>query len=209
MNGLAGYNSALQQAICATTMNEQLTFNELQAYRTNQLSGPARYRVERLLLENPFYADALAGLEAMQQTATARMIPSDQPTTEQLADLRDALHQRIHESATKKRLWPLWIATTTAAILLMLAIAIYLIYFAPKQSAKPRSKPTHSVTSVRSKQAKNRLLAWAIASSADQNKKYISGTLAQSRATARLSRISNRGTALSQSPNPTPKCLFS
>ncbi len=190
-------------------MNDQLTFSELQAYRANQLSGPARYRVERLLLENPFYADALAGLEAMQQTTTARMLPSDQPTTEQLADLRDALHQRIHESATKKRLWPLWIATTTATILLMLAIAIYLIYFAPKQPAKPRSKPTHSVTSVRSKQAKNRLVVWAIAGSADQNKKYTPGTLAQSRVTVRLSGTSNRGTALSQSPNPTPKCLFS
>ena len=137
-------------------MNDQLTFDELQAYRANQLSGPARYRVERLLLENPFYADALAGLEAMQQTAAARMRPSDQPTTEQLADLRNALHQRIHESATKKRLWPLWIATTTAAILLMLAIAIYLIYFSPKQSTKP--KPTHSVTGVWPERTKNQLV---------------------------------------------------
>ena len=125
-------------------MNDQLTFDELQAYRANQLSGPARYRVERLMLENPFYADALAGLEAMQQTAAA-----NQPTAEQLADLRDALHQRIHESATPKRLWPLWIATTTAAILFMLAIAIYFIYFAPKQPAKTKLKPAPSVTSMR------------------------------------------------------------
>lgn len=121
-------------------MNDQLTFNDLRAYQAGQLSGPARHRVERLLLENPFYADALAGLEAMQQTAT--------PTTEQLADLRTTLHQRIHESATKKRLWPLWIATTTAAILFMLAIAIYLIFFATKQPVKSRPKPSNSVTSM-------------------------------------------------------------
>lgn len=144
-------------------MNDQLTFDELQAYRANQLSGPARYRVERLLLENPFYADALAGLEAMQQTATA-----SQPTTEQLADLRDALHQRIHESATKKRLWPLWIATTTAVILFMLAIAIYLIYFAPKQSTKPSPKPVHSITGVRVDRTKERLSTGARAGCVSQ-----------------------------------------
>ncbi|WP_223860148.1 hypothetical protein [Spirosoma validum] len=122
-------------------MNDQLTFNDLRAYQAGKLSGPARHRVERILLENPFYADALAGLEAMQQTAT--------PTAEQLADLRTTLHQRIHESATKKRLWPLWIATTTAAILFMLAIAIYLIFFATKQPVKPTPKPANSATSLR------------------------------------------------------------
>jgi anti-sigma factor RsiW len=120
-------------------MNDQLTFDDLKAYQAGRLSGPARYRVERLLLEDPFYADALAGLEAMQQTAT--------PTTEQLASLRDALHQRIHESATQKRLWPLWIATTTAAILFMLAMAIYFIFFAPKRPV-PAPKSTHVHTSL-------------------------------------------------------------
>ena len=112
-------------------MNDQLTFDELRAYQAGRLSGPARHRVERLLLEDPFYADALAGLEAMQQTAL-------RPTADQLADLREALNERIHESATKKRLWPLWIATTTAAIVFMLAVAIYLIFFAPKSTVPPR-----------------------------------------------------------------------
>jgi anti-sigma factor RsiW len=113
-------------------MNDQLTFDDLRAYQAGLLSGPAQHRVERMLLEDPFYADALAGLEAMQKTATGR------PAAEQLADLRDTLHERIHASATQKRLWPLWIATTTAAILFMLAMAIYFIYFAPKhRPAKP------------------------------------------------------------------------
>ena len=127
-------------------MNDQLSFTDLQAYQAGQLSGPARYRVERLLLENPFYADALAGLEAMQQTAAGT---SARPTSEQLADLRDALHERIHESANRKRLWPLWIATTTAAILFMLAMAIYFIFFAPKQPIKPIQKSAPTVMRTR------------------------------------------------------------
>lgn len=123
-------------------MSDQLSFTDLQAYQSGQLSGPARYRVERILLENPFYADALAGLEAMQQTAAGA---AARPTAEQLADLRDALHERIHESANQKRLWPLWIATTTAAILFMLAMAIYFIFFAPKQPVKPIPKAAPTV----------------------------------------------------------------
>ncbi|PRY45469.1 hypothetical protein CLV58_102218 [Spirosoma oryzae] len=110
-------------------MSNQLTFDELRAYQAGQLSGPARHRVERALLEDPFYADALAGLEAMQQAA--------RPTPEQLSSLRDALQDRIHASATKKRLWHLWIATITAALLFVFAVAIYMIYFMPKKMAKP------------------------------------------------------------------------
>lgn len=122
-------------------MNNQLTFDDLRAYQAGLLSGPAQHRVERILLEDPFYADALSGLEAMHQTAADA---SGRPAAEQLADLRNTLHQRIHASANQKRLWPLWIATTTAAILFMLAMAIYFIFFAPKQPTKPSppSAPT-------------------------------------------------------------------
>ena len=110
-------------------MSNQLTFDELRAYQAGQLSGPDRHRVERALLEDPFYADALAGLEAMQQAAP--------PTPAQLSSLRDALQDRIHASATKKRLWHLWIATITAALLFVFAVAIYMIYFMPKKMVKP------------------------------------------------------------------------
>ena len=116
-------------------MNDQITFDDLQAYQAGLLSGPAQHRIERILLEDPFYADALAGLEAMHQTsANAPGRPAAQP----LADLRTMLDQRIQASANRKRLWPLWIATTTAAILFMLAMAIYFIFFAPKPTSKPR-----------------------------------------------------------------------
>ncbi len=127
-------------------MNDQLTFDDLRAYQAGLLSGPAQHRVERILLEDPFYADALAGLEAMQQTATNA---SGRPAAEQLADLRDTFHQRIHVSANRKRLWPLWIATTTAAILFMLAMAIYFIFFAPKQPTRPAPVSPSKVTAQR------------------------------------------------------------
>lgn len=115
-------------------MNDQITFDDLQAYQAGRLSGPAQHRVERLLLEDPFYADALAGLEAMHQTSANA---AGQPAAQPLADLRTMLDQRIQASANRKRLWPLWIATTTAAILFMLAMAIYFIFFMPKPAPKP------------------------------------------------------------------------
>ncbi len=115
-------------------MNDQLSSDDLRAYQAGRLSESARQRVERILRNDPFYADALAGLEAMHQKATTA---SGRPAAAQFADLRTALNRRIHASATRKRLWPLWIATTTAAILFMLAVAIYFIFFAPRHPAKP------------------------------------------------------------------------
>lgn len=100
---------------------DQLTVDDLRAYQAGQLSGTARHRVERLLLEQPFYADALAGLDALQQSGAS--LPA------QTAQLRSALHRRIRESATKQRLWPLWLTTAIAAIMLVLCITIYLIFF--------------------------------------------------------------------------------
>ena len=122
-------------------MNDQLTFDDLRAYQSGLLNGPALHRVERLILENPFYADALAGLQAMQKTATdlTTGLPLDSSELDsQLIELRDTLHKRVHASANQKRLWPLWIATTTAAILFMLAMAIYFIFFTTKHSPKPK-----------------------------------------------------------------------
>ncbi len=101
-------------------MNNQLTINELRAYQAGQLDGPARHRVERLLLEDPFYADALEGLEALQRKGAS--LPK------QTAQLRQALHARIGESATERRLYPLWVTTMAASILLVLGVSFYFIY---------------------------------------------------------------------------------
>lgn len=140
-------------------MNDQLTFDDLRAYQSGRLQGPALHRVERLLLENPLYADALAGLEAMQQTAADLAIGSQ--LDGHLVDLRDTLHQRIHASANQKRLWPLWIATTTAAILFMLAMAIYFIFFAPKNGVNPKPTTPLKTTGLMPKSASERSLLTA------------------------------------------------
>lgn len=120
---------------------DQLTVDELWAYQAGQLTGPARHRVERLLLEQPLYADALAGLEALQQTGASLPAQTDQ--------LRSALHRRIRQSATKQQLWPLWLTTAIAAIILVLCITIYLIFFTkPVKPARPVPGPKPVTRSV-------------------------------------------------------------
>lgn len=109
-------------------MSNQLTIDELRAYQAGLLSGPEQHRVEQLLLEDPFYADALEGLEALQQ--------SGKSLTKQTTELRNALHERIHESATERRLMPLWMTSATASVILVMCVAIYLIYF-----TKPAFQP--------------------------------------------------------------------
>lgn len=100
--------------------NEQLSLDELRAYQANQLSGPARHRVERLMLENPFYADALDGLDALQQHVGGSL-------RLQTRELHQALQERIHESATPRRLMPLWVTSLAASVLLVLSVSVYLI----------------------------------------------------------------------------------
>ena len=121
----------------SSSNRNQLTASELQAYQAGQLTGQAQHRVERLLLENPFYADALEGLDALQQAGTS--------VAGQTSELRDALHRRIQESATERRLLPLWLTALTAAIILMVCVAIYLILFSPNAKPPPRHPRTVEV----------------------------------------------------------------
>ncbi len=118
-------------------MNDQLTLDDLRAYRAGQLSASARHRVERLLLENPFYADALDGLDALSAQTTRSF-------TAQTTDLRLALQQRVRSASHQRRLWRLWFTTAVAAIVLALAVAIYLIFNAERIKQK---RPTPSATS--------------------------------------------------------------
>ena len=103
-----------------STYKNELSLDDLRAYRANQLSGPARHRVERLMLENPFYADALDGLDALQQHVGGSL-------KSQTRELHLALQQRIQESATTRRLMPLWVTSLVASVLLVLSVSIYLI----------------------------------------------------------------------------------
>ncbi|NID08849.1 hypothetical protein [Fibrivirga algicola] len=116
------------------TRNDQLSLDDLRAYQADQLSGPARHRVERLMLENPFYADALDGLEALQQVGGS--------LKSQTRDLHLALQERVQESATPRRLMPLWVTSLAASVLLVLAASVYLIVNTAKlQRARVEAVP--------------------------------------------------------------------
>lgn len=101
-------------------LNDQLSLDDLRAYQAGQLSSTAHHRVERLLLENPFYADALDGLDALQQVGGG--------LKSQTRDLHLALQERVHESANTRRLMPLWVTSMVASVLLVLSVAVYLIF---------------------------------------------------------------------------------
>lgn len=100
--------------------NQPLTLDELRAYQAGTLSATEQHRIERLLLENPLYADALEGLEAIQQAGSSLQ--------RQTRSLHVALENRIHEAATPRRLMPLWVTSLAASVLLVLSVSFYLIY---------------------------------------------------------------------------------
>lgn len=103
-----------------STYNQPLTLDELRAYQAGTLSAAEQHRIERLLLENPLYADALEGLEAIQQAGSSLQ--------RQTRSLHVALENRIHEAATPRRLMPLWVTSLAASVLLVLSVSFYLIY---------------------------------------------------------------------------------
>ncbi|MEZ0541502.1 hypothetical protein [Fibrella arboris] len=118
------------------TLNDELSLDDLRAYQADQLSGPARHRVERLMLENPFYADALDGLDALQQQVGSNL-------KGQTRELHIALQERLHESATPHRLMPLWVTSLAASVLLVLAVAVYIII----NNANPQKRAVHVAAS--------------------------------------------------------------
>ncbi|MGA0556310.1 TonB family protein [Larkinella sp. VNQ87] len=100
-----------------------LTADDLQRYRAGLLSAPEQHRVERLLLENPLYADALEGLEAIEQQG----LPLKQVSTE----LRGRLQTRI-QGESKNRRWPFWLPVATAATV-VLALGIGWLVWLPQK----------------------------------------------------------------------------
>ncbi|WP_375446275.1 hypothetical protein [uncultured Fibrella sp.] len=115
------------------TLHDPLSLDDLRAYQADKLSGADRHQVERLMLENPFYADALDGLDALQQVGGSLKA--------QTRDLHLALQERVHESATTRRLMPLWVTSLAASVLLVLSVSIYLIF----SNAANQQKATQSV----------------------------------------------------------------
>ncbi len=120
--------------------NHPLTLDELRAYQAGTLSAAEQHRVERLLLESPLYADALEGLEAIQQAGSGLQ--------RQTRSLHVALERRIHEAATPRRLMPLWVTSLAASVLLVLSVSFYLIYTFNPATKTAQKGGIPSITSV-------------------------------------------------------------
>jgi hypothetical protein len=100
----------------ANRHNDHLTADDLRKYRDKTLSAAEQHRVERLLLENPLYADALEGLEAAgQETAEQNRVSGE---------LRKRLKNRVADK--KIRRLPVWIPAAAASVVLVLSIGLYL-----------------------------------------------------------------------------------
>lgn len=120
--------------------NQPLTLDELRAYQAGTLSATEQHRIERLLLENPLYADALEGLEAIQQAGSSLQ--------RQTRSLHVALENRIHEAATPRRLMPLWVTSLAASVLLVLSVSFYLIYTTNTAATLAKKGAVQAVTTM-------------------------------------------------------------
>ncbi|MFC5410410.1 TonB family protein [Larkinella bovis] len=111
-----------------------LTADDLQQYRAGTLSAAERHRVERLLLENPFYAEALDGLEAIENQNIALNRISD--------ELRGRLQNRVQNS--NRRRLPFWIPAAVASVVLVLGMGLYV--WLPKSLETPETSSAARVT---------------------------------------------------------------
>ena len=120
--------------------NQPLTLDELRAYQAGQLSAAEQHRIERLLLENPIYADALDGLEAIQQAGSSLQ--------RQTKSLHEALQERLEQAASPRRLMPLWVTSLAASVLLVLSVSLYLIYTTNQLASVAQKSGIPAVTPV-------------------------------------------------------------
>ncbi|MFD1143984.1 TonB family protein [Larkinella insperata] len=96
--------------------NDHLSPDDLRNYRAGVLSAAERHRVERLLLENPLYAEALEGMEtAEQETSDLTRVSNE---------LRQRLQKRIEDDKTRRL--PRWISALAASIALVMGIGLFL-----------------------------------------------------------------------------------
>ena len=94
-----------------------LSLELMQKYREGKLSPREMHRIERLLLENPFYAEAMEGLEKMEK---------DTSLGTHMADLKERLHQRI--SGHQKSIPMFHRAWQIAAAVVLLAVGSWVGY---------------------------------------------------------------------------------
>lgn len=97
----------------------------LEAYLDGKLDDKAMYEVEKLSLEDPFLADALAGLQATKKRS------------HNLSVLQQRLQERMAQKPAKRKSWQLTShrlsIATTAAVLFIVAS----LFFIMRQNRKP------------------------------------------------------------------------
>lgn len=119
---------------------EQLTPALLEAYRNGLLTAVQEHQVEKLMLEDPFYADALEGLE--------RIAPTD------LANDLNELNTRFNDRLAEEKRVIFWTSTRriAAALTLLMAASFIFIWLKPKNdSVDNRTVNKEVKTNVRSK----------------------------------------------------------
>ena len=120
----------------ANRHNDLLTADDLRNYRAGTLSAADQHRVERLLLENPLYADALEGLETAEQEGVELSTASNA--------LRERLQNRI--GYPKIRRWPVWIPAAAASVVLALSIGLYWQFQEKPEFEKAISLPAPEIS---------------------------------------------------------------
>ncbi len=103
---------------------EQLTPALLEAYKKGLLNAEQQHQVEKLMLEDPFYADALVGWEEIDDTELSA----------DLAKLESRLDERL-EGKNKIGFWT--ITRRLAATLLILVTASFLFFWLQNKDEAP------------------------------------------------------------------------
>ncbi|MGV3557667.1 TonB family protein [Larkinella arboricola] len=114
-----------------------LTADDLRNYRAGVLSAAEQHRVERLLLENPLYADALEGLEAAEQEKIDLNRVS--------GELRQRLQNRIPYQPKSRRM-PLWVPAAAASVVLALGVSVYFYRQEKPDFVSPTELPASPIT---------------------------------------------------------------
>lgn len=132
----------------------------LQKYREGKLSTQEMHRVERILLEDPLYADAMEGIEKIEKNTEMNT---------HLADLKDRLHQRV---SSEQKTIPMYRRTwQIAAAVIVLIIGSWISYNFYFKSTD--EQPTEQMLSLKNESSKEKKSAPAPSSDDADNQETL------------------------------------
>lgn len=118
---------------------DQLTPEILRAYHAGELSNAQQHRVEKLMLDDPFYAEALEGLEEL----SAKQLTSD----------LDQLGHKLFEAQNETQRFPWYRLIAATIVLIIIAGAFFL-----NKEEEPVEKPTQEIVPFRAPPANKQAL---------------------------------------------------